>query len=401
MIMRCLFAILLIYWCPWLSAQQGYLFVMGTDTANQTSLWQVNTATGNPKMLFDHAVRDMAQSGDTLFVLQGPGVLYSYDVGLQQVVDSLLVASAVQVAVSGHKVALISGLAPKLQVIDRYSGQPVFIPSPTVDDAVDITFAGDTLWVARPDTVQRYLTHQGYALSEAFTPDPFGFVNASANRYLWVHQGRAYVQRDYTTGAPRVAWLSYDVGSLAIDTAFFDIYFSNARPVPAGDNIYLHRYDDHYSIPQQQLVTNVAPSSLFPIAWDEDSGHLFAIESIDGSVQKAIPGSSWSVLTHLPYRGDFIRRQGLYIADIVQSQSPPKAKSIRLYPNPATDLITVSLPEGPFTVRITNASGQLMHYENTSTSKVQFDIAAWPAGVYWVKVFMENSFMEAIPFVKP
>ncbi len=386
-----------------LMAQQGFLYVMGTDTTNQTSLWQVNVTNGAAQELFTEAVLDLDHAGDTLFVLQDPGVLYSYDVSSQQVVDSLLVPSARQVAVAGRKAALISDLAPQLQVIDRYSGQPIFIPGPTVntDDAVDLTFAGDTLWVARRDTVQRYLTGQGYILSAAFTPDPFGFVNASANRYLWVHQGKAYVQRDYTTGAPRIAWLHYDGGSMAIDTAFFDIYFSNARPVPADDKIYLHRYDDHYSIPQQQLVTSASASSLYPIAWDGDSGHLFAIELIDGSVQMAIPGSSWTVLTNLPYRGDFLRRQGLFISDIVQSQPPPKEPAIHLYPNPATDQITLSLPGGPFAIQITQTSGQPMHQAYTSSSEVQVDIAPWPSGVYWIQVSQENRIMEAIPFVKP
>lgn len=403
MLTPCLFFIFTTCFTIALQAQQGYLFIMGSDTAFHHSLWQVAIPEGTATLLFTDGVIDMAHTGDTLFVLEEPGVLHLYDVSQQQVVDSLLAPAAKHLAVSTDQLALLSDLSPHLRVVDRYTGQLLFVSgaSNKLADATDLAFSGDTLWVARPDTLQRYLTGAGYALMEARTPDPFGFVNASANSFVWIHKEKAYVQRDYTTGAPRQAWLSYEVKTLQLDTCFYDIlFFSQAPPVPADEVIYLNTYEDRYLIGQQQLILGSASTSLYPMAWDQKSSHLFVIGAADGGIYMAVPGDNWTLLSTLPYRGDFLSRQGLFMHEIINGTNRKSHSRLSLFPNPASDQVSLLLPPGEWELQVVNADGQGVYQEAQQIGRVVLAVSAWPVGLYVIQALSSAGQFQQVKLIK-
>jgi hypothetical protein len=63
-----------------------------------------------------------------------------------------------------------------------------------------------------------------------------------------------------------------------------------------------------------------------------------------------------------------------------------KTKAIKVYPNPATDVVTLEIASNTEGVEIVNAIGQIVFRETTNDKNTwQVDVSAWQAGVYFVK----------------
>jgi photosystem II stability/assembly factor-like uncharacterized protein len=65
------------------------------------------------------------------------------------------------------------------------------------------------------------------------------------------------------------------------------------------------------------------------------------------------------------------------------------APEIRIYPVPATDLVTVSITgnqQYPALVIITNESGQVLFSREMEGNRLQFDTQSWPKGLYVVRI---------------
>jgi hypothetical protein len=70
----------------------------------------------------------------------------------------------------------------------------------------------------------------------------------------------------------------------------------------------------------------------------------------------------------------------------------------QIYPNPATDRITIDLPQisAGASVSIYNVNGQQMIGTELSQDKSQLDISSLPAGFYVVKVLSNNGVISKI-----
>jgi len=81
---------------------------------------------------------------------------------------------------------------------------------------------------------------------------------------------------------------------------------------------------------------------------------------------------------------------GSYLTVSVAEINVPNT-TITLYPNPATTSLTLQTnfmnPSGTEgQIAITNLLGQTIYAQNTNTDKIQIDVSAFPAGMYFVKV---------------
>jgi hypothetical protein len=99
--------------------------------------------------------------------------------------------------------------------------------------------------------------------------------------------------------------------------------------------------------------------------------------------------------------GDVVRNVDLLsISGLVESS----AKSVKLYPNPTSSNLFVSLPENhgkEITIRITNLIGSVL-LENKATcssNQIKLDLSGYDNGVYFVKV-IGNRFENTIKVVK-
>ena len=65
-------------------------------------------------------------------------------------------------------------------------------------------------------------------------------------------------------------------------------------------------------------------------------------------------------------------------------------KRIQVYPNPATDLVTIrideALPDKPFSIVVMDVMGRKMLSESHASSQSIFDVSQWPSGVYAIRL---------------
>jgi hypothetical protein len=70
--------------------------------------------------------------------------------------------------------------------------------------------------------------------------------------------------------------------------------------------------------------------------------------------------------------------------------------ALAIYPNPASDQVSVRLPDGGHgTLRVYDGAGQMVCIRDAShDSAVRMDVASWPAGSYYVEVRSEEAVLQ-------
>lgn len=77
--------------------------------------------------------------------------------------------------------------------------------------------------------------------------------------------------------------------------------------------------------------------------------------------------------------------------------------SLRVYPNPAHDRITLSLENAPdhsVTIQATNALGQLLISQTVSSSETTLSTAQLPAGIYFLSAFQDGLLFGRVKIIK-
>ncbi|HLP95845.1 MAG TPA: T9SS type A sorting domain-containing protein [Saprospiraceae bacterium] len=105
--------------------------------------------------------------------------------------------------------------------------------------------------------------------------------------------------------------------------------------------------------------------------------------------------------------GDVLSNQGssdfwiVKLASETSSTQTPAAIPLNLYPNPATQWITLSLPiiEQNMQVSITDEQGRVLQIRSIRTDE-KLDIAALPKGIYWVSALSKSGQLYSGKFVK-
>ncbi|HLP95843.1 MAG TPA: T9SS type A sorting domain-containing protein [Saprospiraceae bacterium] len=145
--------------------------------------------------------------------------------------------------------------------------------------------------------------------------------------------------------------------------------------------------------------------SLGQLQWQKTLGGTMAdrayggIQAINGGF--VLTGYSWS------NNGDLNANMGesdlwvVKLAPETSSTQTPTAIPLNLYPNPATQWITLNLPiiEQNMQVSITDEQGRLLQTRSTRTDE-KLDIAALPRGIYWVSAVSKSGQVYADKFVK-
>lgn len=70
-----------------------------------------------------------------------------------------------------------------------------------------------------------------------------------------------------------------------------------------------------------------------------------------------------------------------------------------LYPNPASDVITIRYPKGIDNVMVTNVLGQQLITQSFKTEEATLDVSNMPCGTYFVKVY-SGTLSKTFPFIK-
>lgn len=89
-------------------------------------------------------------------------------------------------------------------------------------------------------------------------------------------------------------------------------------------------------------------------------------------------------------------------SDIVVSTNKENSSSlIDVFPNPSTDIITLSYKgKGDSKLEIVNSSAQVVHEMQCTKSKAVVDVSSWPSGIYLIKLINENGDVKIKELVK-
>ena len=83
---------------------------------------------------------------------------------------------------------------------------------------------------------------------------------------------------------------------------------------------------------------------------------------------------------------DFLYQHLKFPTSVPETEEP----EIQVYPNPATDLLTVCIGEAmqckPLNVNIVDVMGRVVFSETISASEFRLDVSRWPSGVYFMQV---------------
>lgn len=69
----------------------------------------------------------------------------------------------------------------------------------------------------------------------------------------------------------------------------------------------------------------------------------------------------------------------------------PRQNAWRVWPNPATSIVSVGLPSGNWNVTVTDAQGRTVHVVPSGQGIVNWSVELWPAGMYVVHFEQEGS----------
>ena len=79
------------------------------------------------------------------------------------------------------------------------------------------------------------------------------------------------------------------------------------------------------------------------------------------------------------------------------------AEDIQVYPNPATDMVTISVDgkasNEPLTITVVDVTGRTMLEKKSSSPQVTIDVTQWPSGVYFARIG-GNGFCDSRKIVK-
>jgi len=67
--------------------------------------------------------------------------------------------------------------------------------------------------------------------------------------------------------------------------------------------------------------------------------------------------------------------------------------SIKLFPNPVTDWLTISVPDSAIEqLQVFGIDGRLFYSNTTATqTTIQLDVSRWPVGMYFICVYAGNN----------
>jgi len=74
--------------------------------------------------------------------------------------------------------------------------------------------------------------------------------------------------------------------------------------------------------------------------------------------------------------------------------------SVIVFPNPGQEMVSINTAQVPLTIALFNVTGELIFQAVPSSSETQIDLRQLPAGVYFVKVELNNNLIKHIKLLK-
>ena len=136
------------------------------------------------------------------------------------------------------------------------------------------------------------------------------------------------------------------------------------------------------------------------IAVDQNGGGIATTGTFQGFVTfDATTVSSTS--TALTYQDVYLTRQVNPVSGSLGFLSASSAPSFNVYPNPATEYVTIDMPGGVYhKILITTITGQIIIATQTNSPSLKLDIRSLPNGNYTISVLDDKNTMTSSKLVK-
>ncbi len=171
-------------------------------------------------------------------------------------------------------------------------------------------------------------------------------------------------------------------------TVWDTLYWFGADP---GEQWFPAHINDTTCAPIVVADTGTTVVDGLPLRW---------IQTMDGTSIMERVGSTWDMFLYCPnWILDGPMGIRCYSDDELSYQLAPGAcemlvgmneatitSSPVIYPNPGSDHFALSLPSGPHSVTLFDATGRMVHQQNTSDERATIQTAHLPSGIYLVKV---------------
>jgi hypothetical protein len=113
------------------------------------------------------------------------------------------------------------------------------------------------------------------------------------------------------------------------------------------------------------------------------------------------------VVLRIDDNGDVCEREICKDIEITQwcIQNPDSAADVAVYPNPATNDLTVDLgenfPNGDVTIYVMDVNGKMITQKQTSSKKLlKLDISTFKTGMYFLNIEGDDNFKSRERFIK-
>ena len=115
----------------------------------------------------------------------------------------------------------------------------------------------------------------------------------------------------------------------------------------------------------------------------EGEGHAFYLSGVGQLIEEKFNAC-------FDITRDFLFNHLKFPTSVAESNEP----RIQVYPNPATDLLTIHFGDvaqcKPLNVTVMDVMGRVVFAEAVSSTEVRFDVSQWPSGVYVIRTEQEG-----------
>lgn len=144
-------------------------------------------------------------------------------------------------------------------------------------------------------------------------------------------------------------------------------------------NVMPYMYGSH-AIVQRLDELDIADYEFHPF---EGEGHAFYLNAI-GQLNEAKFDACFNITR------DFLFQHLNFPTSVAESNE----SRIQVYPNPATNLLTISIgdsaPCKPMNVTVIDVMGQVVFAETVSSTEARLEVSQWPSGVYVIQMEQEG-----------
>ena len=186
--------------------------------------------------------------------------------------------------------------------------------------------------------------------------------------------GETFDQKNNTS------WLSYGPGLFNVS---WDSYDGPTSDTTYGGTIFQIDESENY---YPSMATSIQNNTLV-FSWYNDIQPL--PEPPTGSSQpwSQYPSSIYALAIPADIAGDYWNTQDIWQNIGSKVEEKETINNLKIYPNPAGNTATIEVgTPNPYTLTVTNIMGQVVHTVKGQQSKVELNVANYPAGIYIVNV---------------